>query len=365
MRNIKYYFAESGRGLDDCQIEALKIADVQDGFLKGMLSELKNPQTDIWLGIRNGYFNLYVEGASIGKITIDDGKIKIHKKYLGESFSGYKTLLISDSHYNFKKVCDNIKMFHTNSSQRNLEKKFQQRLVISNNFADSPWYCVDMEYAMEAGSFRFDIIAISRKPMVEGEHRLLIIEVKVGRSSFGIDNKLFPTKPLTNSIERHNLGSGVLGHFTDFVNYKSDKDYDCGDGFKGRFTRLRGEMVNILKNYQSLGLLPKDIGTLVETMSIDDICDEPKMVFLIYSGDVTRKQIEDSFRLYVGGEACEGISRNESKYTIVKAWDEAIVKQVFRDSIKCVFREGKDINVIKDRQPIFEDEEISEVVQIF
>ncbi|MBR1728412.1 MAG: hypothetical protein IJ728_02690 [Selenomonadaceae bacterium] len=101
---MKKYFEEVGRGLNEFQIDAIRSADSQEGFLKDILSELKNPQTDIRLGIRNGYFNLYVEGASLGKFIIDGGKIskiKIHKKYLDLHSSGYENLTLNDSQYNF------------------------------------------------------------------------------------------------------------------------------------------------------------------------------------------------------------------------------------------------------------------------
>ena len=348
---MKEYFEQSGRGLNRSQVEMVKRLNLQSGFLNGILSELQNPHTDIWLGIRNGYFNLYVEGASLGKVSLDKESINIHKKYLGSNVSGYKNLSLFDSEYKFKQIAENIKKFHLQSSQKYLEKKFQQKLVMSNNFAASPWYCVDMEYVMkrqnnsEMDCGRADIIAISRRPLIDNKFQILMIELKIGSGSFG-------------------ESSGICEHFADFVKYNADKNYDCGDGYKGRFTRLRGEVVNILRNYKALGLLPENMNSTVADIKIDDIYNEPQMVFLIYSKDFTKVEIKRSFCRYVGGKAFCNLG-TESEYSIVKKWDEVFVERIFNENIKCVFREGKDTNAIKDRQPLFEDENISEAEQIF
>ena len=336
--NMKEYFAQSGRGLNRSQVEMVKRLNLQSGFLNGILSELQNSHTDIWLGIRNGYFNLYVEGASLGKVSLDKESINIHKKYLGSNVSGYKNLSLFDSEYKFKQIAENI-------------KKFQQKLVMSNNFAASPWYCVDMEYVMkrqnnsEMDCGRADIIAISRRPLIDNKFQILMIELKIGSGSFG-------------------ESSGICEHFADFVKYNADKNYDCGDGYKGRFTRLRGEAVNILRNYKALGLLPEDMKNSVETMTIDDISDEPKMIFLIYGGKSGKFKAEESFRLYVGGKACKNISRRKSEYALTNYFEEKFLENFFRENVKCVFREGSDTKAIENYQPLF-DENISEAAKIF
>ena len=89
-----------------------------------------------------------------------------------------------------------------------------------------------------------------------------MIELKIGSGSFATDAKNFPSTKLTANellVDTGNFGSGIFGHFADFVRYKADKTYNCGDGFKGRFTKLRGEVVNILENYSALGILPYDV----------------------------------------------------------------------------------------------------------
>ena len=341
---MKRYFAENGRGLNANQIEAIKFADAQAGnFLHGVLRELKKPDAEIFMGIRNGYFNLYLGGASIGKFNFEGARIasvEIHKKYLGENSSGYVILPVENSAYDFKKICENIKALNL----KNPEKQLQQRLVMANNAAkNSAWYCVDMEYAMqrqnkfEADFGRADIIAISRRP-VAGKYKLLMIELKIGSGSFGTNAKYFPQKKLTASellSSNESFGSGIFGHFADFVRYAADKNYDCGGGYSGRFTKLRGEAVNILENYSALGILP-DLN-----LTLEDIFEEPTLVFLIYGS------VERSFRNYVCGK---------SERAIVKACDENFVAEVFRLSIKCVFR---------DEDFIFRDEGISDAARIF
>ena len=360
---MKKYFAETGRGLNDNQISAIKIADAQDeNFLQGILDELKKSDTEIFMGVRNGYFNLYCGGASIGKFNFDDEKIinvEIHRKYIGENYSGYLILPVENSPFNFKKICDNVKSFNLNSPKRNLEKQLQQRLVMANNLsAVSAWYFIDIEYVMqrqnkyEPNFGRSDIVAISRRP-IGGKYKLLMIELKIGSGSFSTDAKNFPSTKLTAEEllgDTRNFGSGILGHFADFVRYKADKIYNCGDGFKGRFTKLRGEVVNILENYSALGILPYDIN-----LELEDIFDEPTLVFLIYGGDISKLRIEQSFRRYVGGKACENLG-GESEHSVAKACDENFIAQIFDKNIKCIFR---------DNDLIFSDEGISEAVKIF
>ena len=105
MHCMKKYFAETGRGLTDAQISSIKNADAQDkNFLQGILNELKKSDAEIFMGVRNGYFNLYLGGASIGKFNFDGGKIlsvEIHKKYIGEKSSGYAILPVEKSPYSF------------------------------------------------------------------------------------------------------------------------------------------------------------------------------------------------------------------------------------------------------------------------
>ncbi len=340
---MKRYFAENGRGLNANQIDAIKFADAQTGnFLYGVLRELRKPDAEIFMGVRNGYFNLYLSGASIGKFNFEGARIvdvEIHKKYLGENSSGYAILPVENSACDFKKICANIKALNL----KNPEKQLQQRIVMANNAAEiSAWYCVDMEYSMqrrnkfEADFGRADIIAISRRP-VAGKYKLLMIELKIGSGSLGTNAKYFPQKKLTTAEllgSSKNFGSGIFGHFADFVRYAADKNYDCG-GYRGRFTKLRGEVVNILENYSALGILPN------LNLTLEDIFEEPTLVFLIYGG------VERSFRNYVCGK---------SERAIVKACDENFVAEVFRRSIKCVFR---------DEDFIFGDEEISDAARIF
>ena len=125
MHCMKKNFAETGRGLNDNQISAIKIADAQDeNFLQGILNELKKSDAEIFMGVRNGYFNLYLGGASIGKFNFDGGKIlsvEIHKKHIGEKSSGYTILPVEKSPYNFKKICDNVKAFGLNSPKKILK----------------------------------------------------------------------------------------------------------------------------------------------------------------------------------------------------------------------------------------------------
>ena len=184
---------------------------------------------------------------------------------------------------------------------------------MDNNLSDSSaWYFIDIEYVMQR------------------------------------QNKYLTANELLG--DTGNFGNGIFGHFADFVRYKADKTYNCGDGFKGRFTKLRGEVVNILENYSALEILPYDIN-----LELEDIFDEPTLVFLIYGGNMSKLQIERSFRRYVGGRACENLV-GESEHSIAKACDEKFIAQIFGNNIKCIFR---------DNDLIFSDENISEAVQIF
>ena len=90
------------RGLSDQQISAIKRDEK-------MMELLRDPK--LFLGIRNGYFNLYFQGASTGKCSIlDTGglKIKTHCKYLGTGGNGYQTISQGDFPSRLDKILSSI-----------------------------------------------------------------------------------------------------------------------------------------------------------------------------------------------------------------------------------------------------------------
>lgn len=264
------------RGLTDQQIDAL----THDNEL---MTLIKRPE--LFLGIRNGYFNLYFLGASAGRFSFPDTgglKIETHHKYLGTDGKGYQTISRDEFLYRLDGILTSIQT-HQKSGKGWEEKVAQQALLMANNRnPDSGWYCADMEYVQQRQSSRepcygrFDIVAISRAPGAEGRHRAALIELKVGSASY--ESKL--PKEIREQIEdgtfsidrcETSLGSGIVGHLADF--YRFEK--------AGQFRQLREEICQILSNKRDLGCSVPCAG-----IQPDEIAVQPYFYVLTLCGDI-------------------------------------------------------------------------------
>ncbi|MEI6132575.1 MAG: hypothetical protein WCQ41_07115 [Bacillota bacterium] len=216
------------------------MSKINRGLEKGTLNllagskllDLLKSDKELFLGIRNNYFNVYFMGASIGKgfVNRKNQTLKIANKYLNSSLaSGYSDITVAYLIKNLSSIKNEVKKFQV----KKFEKIAQQKLVINNNLnPDSEWYCVDMEYVQQRENSdkdkygRFDIIAISKQKQDDGKYKVALIELKVGFGAFSGFTDDFRKKMISNPnyFKRQKnckvkVGSGILGHLYDYIGY--------------------------------------------------------------------------------------------------------------------------------------------------
>lgn len=228
--------------------------------------------------------------------------------------------------------------------------------------SNSEWFCIDMEYVRQNDSDeiskygRPDIIAVSRdRDKNSDKYKVALIELKIGKDSFGNVPgeevlKLCEEKGLEKGIisvsDKNSFGSGILGHFSDFVRYLENPT-------KG-YEKLIREICNMYKNYKELGLMTNG-DKIIET----DFEKEPLVVFLTYSGkDNDVRYVKDCFKRYLFNKKV-GRSRCSS-HNVQDMWDEKGNEYI--QKFKYVFREGiPDSNI---KTSIFSDLYISEAINL-
>ena len=217
-----------------------------DNFIKSKFYEVYNKHADeLFIGIRDGYLNIYYNCASIAKIRTKRGtvgKASIDKYYTNNKSSSLTADEFENQYEEIKKKSD---------EKNDLEKKSQERLVLdNNNNPNSDWYCLDVEYMKsiegKLKKWRFDIIAISKK----SPHRVALIELKYGSGAIG-------------------GASGIQKHLKD---YGSFFEKNCFEKY------LKQEIVNIVNIQNDLKIknFPKELDSLKE----QNITNNPEVYFI-------------------------------------------------------------------------------------
>lgn len=372
------------RGLSEKTLNYIKNSNDNIAVvIRNIIDEINGEnENNLFLGIRDNYITIYCSGAMIVKLTFDKNGAfstsQTHKKYLYGVGEGYESIILSSINH-FNELVDKVKNYvENNKASKTFEKQYQQRIMLTNNeIVDSSWFCYDMEYSMGTNGYgRYDILAISMVPNKFGEYSIGLMEVKVDSGSFGtggddikklldngkivkIDKGIYEVKSkLRLDYDKHkgSLGSGILGHFSDYIRYINDGDYIKKHSIS-RFSVTKNEAVNILKNYIELGLYSEKTENFA-ALTVDMISDVPRFVFLNYVNKKEIKSIKDSFGNYVLGT---------STLAITKVWDEKVIDQ-YRGSdseiqFKCIFKEG--LPEDEANRAIFSDLEISEAKNIF
>ena len=264
--------------------------DFCENFKKSKFYEVYKRHTDeLFIGVRDGYINIYYNCASIAKIRCGKRGIvknaEINDYYLKKD-SQKKNKYVFISEDDFVKHYEHIKI--RSDAKVNLEKKSQERLVIDNNTnQNSNWYCLDVEYMKSIDGklklWRFDIIAISK----ESPHRVALIELKYGSDAIGGE-------------------SGIQKHIKDYETFLDE------DGF-GKY--LKSEIVDILKMQVDLGVdVPKEFVGIKE----QDILDIPKIYVITLNN---KSSIDGSTpKMTMGGY----LFKNKTKWMSKKVADNVI-----------------------------------------
>lgn len=363
------------RGLSEKTLQFIKNSDDNVAvIIRSVINEINGENKNkLFLGIRENYIIVYSMGAMIVKIEFNTkgaySKCHTHKKYLYGEGDEYESITLSNID-SFNELVVKVKNYVENKkASKTFEKQYQQRIMLSNNeMVGSNYFCYDMEYSMGTNGYgRYDILAISTCPNDLGKYNIGLIEVKVDSGSFGtatekVKELMFEgcVKSKLNLIcnkYKKSLGSGILGHFSDYVRYLNDEDYykkhKCS-----RFDTTKREVINILNNYITLGLYKEELKLLVDNLTVDKIDDNPKFVFLTYARKSNIKSLKEAFGRYVLGG---------NTYPILDFWDETVIDQYrSKDSeiqFKCIFKEGFPED--EANRAIFSDVEISEAKNIF
>jgi len=245
---------------------------------------LKQHRDELFLGIRNGYINIYYRGSSICKCTSPNRRknVEIAKRYLDlNDQEGTKDIPADDLKREYEN--ENIK---NNINDSRYAKKFkeriaQQQLVIENNKTrDSEWVCVDIEYEKQFEKEydnkntkrkkpgRFDIIAVTK----EAPHSVALIELKCGTKAIGGD-------------------SGIVKHAEDY--------YDLFFKPKGKVVEehLIPEIIKIVISYRML--FPDHPISHLATKK-NEYCKIPKFYFITLenTGDQARDTMRNTMRKY-------------------------------------------------------------------
>lgn len=363
------------RGLDDFAIKFIKKHNELNAIISNIFAD--NPRKLI-LGIRNNYINIYHKCSNVMKIPIGKRGIKkpeIDSKYKKRLADKYQKSMYHidkkdiNSSFIEKEMIDIIDDYLKND-KNTAEKELQHTIIIKNNkIVNAKWFCVDLEYEIHRndGKDRFfgrqDIIAVSREK--NDKYKIAIIELKVGLGAFkktgGISDD--EIKSFINRGEKLNLddksfydlGSGIVGHFSNFVRYLDDVKYRDN---MSRFEILKSDMVNILKSYEQLGYGDEEFKDFARNIAVDQILDYPEIIFLVYSDKNGKNlaEIKEEFKKYV--------FKDSSEISIEKLWDDDVLnnyngKNGTREPIKVIFRDSKHQGLL------FSDFEISEAKNIF
>ena len=267
----KYMNKKITRGVSDKFTAAFVTSPLYDLY--------KSNQKDLFLGIRNGYVNLYYNAASVCKVTYDSRKNKLNcitaNKYFGINRTGYITISTEELKVKYKKIISTIKDHYSHD-----EKTAQQLLVCKNNSnKKSKWFCIDIEYVKQRYSRnentygRFDIIAITKdKP-----HKVALIELKYGVDAIGGK-------------------SGIVKHADDFIEFTNKEIYA---------THLKKEIVEVVDGLNKLNICPLCITDETE------LEDNPDFYFISLNNenDEVRKRI----RRYVLNDVSGASSFNVEK----------------------------------------------------
>lgn len=299
-----------------------------DNFKKSKFYEVYKKHTDeLFIGVRDGYINIYYNCASIAKIRCGKRGIvknaEINNYYLKDGFQkNNKYVSISEDdfvkHYEHIKKQSDIKV--------NLEKKSQERLVIDNNKnKNSNWYCLDVEYMKSIDGklmpWRFDIIAISK----ESHHSVALIELKYGFDAIGGE-------------------SGVQKHVKDYSEFQKDGSFE---------KYLKKEIVNILKTQKKLGVI--DYPECFENIDKVDIKKNPKFYFITL--DNNSRKGGNTPKMSIGGylfpDKGHWGSRNVSSKAVMAEPNVKNIKPIFLFATATLDKKGrltKPINDILDEK---------------
>ena len=330
---------------------------------KGIVDYVRT-HDEIFLGIRNNYINLYVDGGSFLKLSFDKNTKKckgsIDRKYFDGKYIKEPEVLkdingktienINDWINIFDDLVLDIKKYQNGCYDKNLktkrEKIIQQKLVKEFN-KKSDFFAYDIEYVIEGLNDyvynsnhepifekkprtlgRADIMLIS-KPQ-KSKIKVYFMEVKEGNGAFG-------GVLANNSKDKYapTFGSGIVGHFKNNVEI-----INCarkGTEFKSQYRNKRFKIREILLEeikyalhfYTTFKLIKNPYFANLSDKEIEkiDISEEKDSVNLVFF--LGNYKDKESFENYLGiGNG------KHSNYSVKRLLDNKMSKEINLEYIK-------------------------------
>ena len=251
---------------------------------------------------RNNALNIYHYGQSVAKIYLveDKDNNKTPRYEVSDFFitgkktgnkSTYKELSFGEFTKCYGTIIKNVvknatgKRDDVEKQQVHRERICQQWIMNNcNKSKESDWYYIDMEYVDAIRPFgRFDMVAVRKTPK-NGKHEVALVELKVTNGAYG--TTLSTSKNLEKQkiierkydilkenlfakdtdkedysmyeLEKVKYGSGIVSHIADYLRYLNSGQYSL---------QLKQEIINAIKVYKKLGILPDDKLNDIDTLA--------------------------------------------------------------------------------------------------
>ncbi len=255
---------------NDAQIfDAFKSSDSKNAIWKQLKTSVLFDKDVYWDVRKSNYINAYFEGANLMKLYCSEAneiKADIHEKYLGGTGKKYINLIkwldgknVTDE---LEKIKQKIKTIYSQKNGSDKEK-WSESFIKSQYILKNHSSCIDSEFGYNdvVGNIRIDVVRC-----IDGE--IQFVEIK--RLD---DNRML--KKTDNSPEV----IGQVKGYQDFIKKNKDK---------------------ILKYYQNLWSIKKDLGILPEGLSCPTSVNVKPELFIFNrwvkahpKRDERKKRIED------------------------------------------------------------------------
>ena len=192
--------------------EAFKTIKNDFGFL---VKKIKDSGFEYDLQIRDGYFNLYYKGNSIGKIsykkTQKKYEVRIHKRFIDDKIKKRFSPVYKHSYLIFKIPS---KQLHPLFSSQNLnsmankvkkvyfqEEVIFEQMLITDNIDRKDLIIIDRQVMDKVSKTKMDLLALKKKE--NNDYQFCVIEVKLGNNPELKGDVISQLKGYVKRIEDH------------------------------------------------------------------------------------------------------------------------------------------------------------------
>jgi hypothetical protein len=228
------------------------------GFL---IEKIRSSGFEYDLQIRDGYFNLYYKGNSIGKISYKQKKgryeITIHKKFVDEKITQRFEPVLKDSYQTFsverKQLHPLFSADNLKSMSMKVKKNFFQEEVIyeqmlmTDNVGRDDLMIIDRQVSDKVSSTKMDLLSLKRNG--DGDYQFCILEVKLGNNQ-----ELEGTEDDTKK-------KGVNKQLAEYIERIEDNFEDYKDCYEKNLEQK--ERLGLIKRPERFRIVPGVLGVVV------------------------------------------------------------------------------------------------------